>query len=171
MTRPNENIERFVIRGYDTDDVRLAVNWLVRYARDHGLRRATLYTHDRGSVENLREAIGATSASRLQRDHSVVMNGITVQSATHRDYPRALEPVLAVWATDDELIDRLDSANVPALCAIPWSDQLENWIGKWGPVDLATGKPVSGFEATITNRTVRRALRSVTTMANLSKRV
>jgi hypothetical protein len=168
MRSGNQTMERFVIRDFDPPAVALGVQWLTRYVRDHELQSGTLYTHARGAVENLEDAIGHRPASMLQRRHQTTIDGVTIDSATHRDSPRIGAPVLAVWVTDEELIDRLDRLNVPALCAIPWSDELANWIALRHPVDVETGQPVAVPTAKVRNPVLLRALESITMTSNLA---
>ena len=160
-------VQRFYVGGWDDDAVCAAYAWLLRFASDNGYLTVTLFSRQKQSVQNLDEAL-APRGTTLYRNGSLTEHGITVTVRTARSqggYPR--DPVLGLWADDSDLLDRLDTWPVPAICAIPWGDSIVNWKAKWTPTDLRTGDRAPA-DAPVKNPVVLKALETVTGVANLA---
>ena len=160
-------VQRFYVDGWDDDAVRAGYAWLLQFASENGYSTATLFSHQKQSVQNLDEAL-APHGTRLYRNGSLTEHGVTVAVRTTRSqggYPR--DPVLALWADDNDLLDRLDRWPVPAICAVPWGDSIPNWKAKWTPTDVRTGN-LAPTDEPVPNPVVVKALETVTGLANLS---
>jgi hypothetical protein len=163
----DEKVQRFYVDGWDDDAVRAGYDWLLRFATNNGFSTATLFSHQKQTVQNLDDAL-APRGTRLYRDGRLVERGITVAVNTARSqggYPR--DPVLALWADDHDLLDRLDKWPVPSICAIPWGDSIANWKAKWTPTDIRTGNPAPA-DYPVLSPVVVKGLETITALANLS---
>jgi hypothetical protein len=163
--------ERFLIEAYDPDDdaVRVGVQWLVDYAREHTMTTAAVLVPGISNAENLERALGAVGA-RLYRDRQAYVNGVTISLVTTRGGSlgtHARGSFLAVWA-DDDMVAKVEQVSPSAICAIPWSDRdLNVWKAAWSPGDPRAGTP-AGAAPTISNPVARVAMEGLTIRVNLS---
>jgi hypothetical protein len=161
--------ERFIIDAYgvDTEAVQVGFRWLVKYAAEHGLAVAGLVTDQVSNARNLERDLGGVGR-RLYEDRQAVVGGVTVRLRTVQGGLGATGggPLLAVWAAD-KMIEVVERADPPAICAIPWGDGLVAWRAAHSPADLRTGAP-SGAAPQIADPLVALAMEGLTKRANRS---
>ena len=136
--------ERFIIDAYgvDSEAAQIGVRWLLTYATEHDLTDAAVVTDYLSNAENLERDLGDLGR-RLYRDRQAVVGGVTVRLFTVHGGLGATGggPILAVWASD-AMIEAVERAQPPAICAIPWGDHgLDAWRAAFSPADLRTGAP------------------------------
>lgn len=171
MFEREDHTERCYVdaHGPDDDAVKVALAWAVRFATEHGHRRAMVFTSTLSQVDSLANILGANPA-KLRRDRSFRVGNVTVDLVTERQASTRRQdgPVVGLWVDDQQLEMRLDGLDAPALCVVPWNRaDIEQWKANWNPADLRTGKP-AGQAVTIGNLVVEAAMRSLTVAVNLS---
>jgi hypothetical protein len=161
------NVQRYFIDGIGPDAVRAGYKWLRSFAREGLHSSAAIFVHGVQDIHNLAAGLGVARARKLDKDRMLTEGGLNVSVATTRSLSSHAGPLLAVWVTDEDLLDRLDRWQVPALCAIPW-DGAPDWKARWRPIDVRTGRELPEAPQIVANAVVVEALDDVTTMANLS---
>ena len=161
------SIDRFVIDGHDAETVEHGYRWLLRTAQSGEGMGGAIFVHGVQDIRNLEDGLSLPRTRRLLRDRRLTEQGVVIEAVTARSPGYHSGPVLAVWVTDEDLLDRLDKWRVPALCAVPWGDA-PDWKAKWRPADLRTGVATAAPMDPVNSPVVRQGLITLTELSNLA---
>lgn len=123
------------------------------------LRHTSLGSHiGEGAVKALlkNQTLSMPSSARL-RHETIKTIGTFVRGA-----------VVIVFYADEELLELVDGLDgIAGVVVVPWiPGDVDNWIARWNPI--VHGKPQTEAADLLSDKTVERALTSVTRMINLA---
>lgn len=162
--------ERFYVDADAADDeaVREGFAWAAQYARDHGHDQILVVAPGVKNFEYLSRVIGPDAAKSLQKQRRLAVGELTFLAATEKKLPYAFSegPILAVW-TRDATLDKLDTLDAPAICAIAWQpDNITHWKANWGPLDIRSGTRANSAASAV-GPVVEQALSELSAGVNL----
>lgn len=156
----------------DAPTLQLALGYAQEIARKEKVQDVLLVTHAKAQLQHtgLATALGAPAVKALLAGRQVALaSGATLRHGTMATLRYASgRPVIIAYYADEKLLDFVDGmTGVKGVVAVPWvAGDADRWRERWNP--LVHGEERRGPAAIIDDAVVETALRSVSTIINLS---